>query len=207
MTGFTDPLARWNDRFAIPDYLFGESPNEYLFESKTFLQPGRALSVADGEGRNSVWLAGLGLSVDAFDFSPPAVAKAHTLAAKNHVAVNLQCCDWESFSWPVNHYDNVVGIFFQFVEPQSRAALFAKMAAALKPGGIIVIQGYGKNQLKFNTGGPGRLDNLYDEDLLREAFQGYEMLDLRTEEKTIAEGQAHRGMSALVGLVARKPMI
>ena len=205
MATFTNPLQRWQHRFDIEGYLFGEQPNAYLARQQQHLQPGLALSVADGEGRNSVWLAKQGLQVDAFDFSSKAVDKAHQLATAHHVQVNFQCSDWQSFAWPQARYDNVVGIFFQFAGPDQRAQLFARMDACLKPGGVLVIQGYSTAQLKFNTGGPGELDHLYDEALMRASFPGYEVLDLQTYEANIAEGTAHNGMSGLVGFVAKKP--
>jgi hypothetical protein len=99
----------------------------------------------------------------------------------------------------------VAGIFFQFAAPEERAVLFEKIKDSIKPGGVLVIQGYGKNQLKYNTGGPGKLDHLYDDALMREAFTGYEVLVCNTYETTIQEGAGHSGMSALVGFVARKP--
>jgi cyclopropane fatty-acyl-phospholipid synthase-like methyltransferase len=161
--------------------------------------------LADGEGRNSVWLAQQGFTVDAFDFSEPAVDKAKALAAKHHVNINFTCSDWQSFDWPEAHYDLVAGIFFQFATPEERVELFEKIKHSLKPGGVVVIQGYGKNQLTHNTGGPGKLDHLYDEDLLRQAFDGFELQVCDTYETTLQEGAGHSGMSALVGFVARKP--
>jgi cyclopropane fatty-acyl-phospholipid synthase-like methyltransferase len=204
MTTFTDPLARWNSRFSAEGYLFGESPNAYLAEMTPRLKTGKTLSLADGEGRNSVWLAKQGVDVDAFDFSPVAIQKARQLADKHDVKVNYHCSDWESFDWAPNRYDNVVGIFFQFVDPASRSELFAKIDQALKPGGILLIQGYGKDQLQYKTGGPGELDHLYDEKLLRSAFSNYQVLDLATYTTEVDEGAGHKGMSALVGFVGRK---
>ena len=205
MTGFTNPQAMWDKRFSTPDYVFGEEPNDFLVSQAALIGKGHALALADGEGRNSVWLAQQGLSVDAFDFSAPAIAKAQALAAKHQVSVNFTCSDWQSFDWPTAHYDLVAGIFFQFAAPEERAVLFEKIKDSLKPGGLLIIQGYGKNQLKYNTGGPGKLDHLYDEDLLRQAFAGFEVQVCDTYETTIQEGAGHSGMSALVGFVARKP--
>lgn len=202
---FADPLARWNERFSAQGYLFGEEPNAYLASQAQHLRPGSALSVADGEGRNSVWLAGRGLRVEAFDFSPVAVDKARALAQRHGVQVALHCATWQDFTWKQAAYDNVVGIFFQFADPADRTDLFQRMDAALRPGGVLLIQGYGKEQMRFGTGGPGKLDHLYDEALLREAFPAYEVLDLRTYEAQVNEGSGHQGMSALVGFVARKP--
>ena len=195
----------WDKRFSTPDYVFGEEPNAFLVSQAALIGKGQALAVADGEGRNSVWLAQQGLSVDAFDFSSPAIVKAQALAAKHKVKVNFTCSDWQSFDWPTAHYDLVAGIFFQFAAPDERTQLFEKINKSMKPGGLLIIQGYGKNQLKYNTGGPGKLDHLYDDALMREAFADYEVLVCNTYETSITEGAGHSGMSALVGFVARKP--
>jgi SAM-dependent methyltransferase len=205
MSGFTNPQDHWDTRFSTPDYVFGEEPNDFLVSQASRLGHGHALALADGEGRNSVWLAQQGFTVDAFDFSAPAVAKAQALAAKRHVRVNFNCTDWQSFDWKAAHYDLVVGIFFQFAAPPDRAQLFEKIKKTLKPGGLLLIQGYGKNQLSYNTGGPGKLDHLYDDALMLEAFAGYDVLASNTYENSIQEGAGHSGMSALVGFVARKP--
>ncbi len=197
--------ALWNARFAVPDYVFGEAPNAFLLAQAARLGQGRALALADGEGRNSVWLAQQGFTVDAFDLSEAAVAKAQALAEKHQVSVNLSCTDWRSFDWRSAHYDLIVGIFFQFAEPQERTELFEHVKQSLKPGGVLVIQGYGKDQLRFNTGGPGKLANLYDEDTLRQGFAGFEVLVCHSYEADLHEGAAHVGRSALVGFVGRKP--
>ena len=205
MTLNANPTDRWNARFSsVPGYVFGESPNSDLRQMAGHLQAGKTLALADGEGRNSVWLAQQGLEVNAFDLSPVAVQRAQQLAAKNAVHVNYQCCGWESFDWAPQYYSNVVGVFFQFVDPAARAQLFSKMDQCLKPGGVVLIQGYGKAQMQYTSGGPGVLENLYDEDLLRLAFANYEVLDSRTYTEEVQEGEGHSGMSALVGWVARK---
>ena len=205
MTAFTDPHTTWNQRFATEHYVFGEKPNTYLQAQAAHLVPGTALAVADGEGRNGVWLARQGLQVDAFDFSENAVRKAQALATQHGVALHCVCSDWQSFDWKLDHYDNIVGIFFQFATPEERTKLFARMVASLKPGGTLIIQGYTARQLDFNTGGPGKLAHLYDEEMMLDAFGQLDILDLRTYEAEIAEGTGHQGMSGLLGLTARKP--
>jgi SAM-dependent methyltransferase len=205
MTGFTNPQAMWDKRFSTPDYVFGEEPNAFLVSQAALLGKGQALAVADGEGRNSVWLAQQGFTVDAFDFSVPAIDKAQALAAKHRVSVYFIHSDWQSFDWKPAHYDLVAGIFFQFAAPNERTQLFEKIKQCLKPGGLLIIQGYGKKQLNYNTGGPGKLDHLYDDALMREAFAGFEVLVCNSYETSITEGAGHSGMSALVGFVARKP--
>lgn len=204
MAKFSKALERWNERFSIQNYLFGKNANHYLVAQKEHFKNGKALVIADGEGRNSVWLAQQGLSVDAFDFSPIAIEKAKNLALEKGANVNFICSDWQSFAWQNNAYDYVVGIFFQFADPEERKTLFALMDKSLKSGGLMIIQGYGENQLQYNTGGPGVLENLYTEELLKNAFPNYEVIDSSTYEKEIEEGDGHAGMSALVGFVGKK---
>jgi cyclopropane fatty-acyl-phospholipid synthase-like methyltransferase len=206
MSTFNNPQQTWNHRFAAEHYVFGEAPNAYLKSQAAHLVPGTALAVADGEGRNGVWLAQQSLQVDAFDFSNNALRKAHALAQSRQVAVNWVHSDWQSFDLRPAHYDNVVGIFFQFATPDERSALFARMLSSLKPGGTMIIQGYTPRQLDFNTGGPGKLAHMYDEALMLDAFGELDILDLRTYEAEISEGTGHQGMSGLLGLTARKPV-
>ena len=205
MTGLAYPQAMWDKRFSTPTYVFGEEPNAFLVSQAALLGKGYALALADGEGRNSVWLAKQGFTVDAFDFSAPAIVKAQALADKHKVHLNFSCSAWQDFDWQAARYDLVAGIFFQFATPDERAELFQKIKDCLKPGGVLVIQGYGKNQLTYQTGGPDKLEHLYDEDLLRQAFAGFEIQLCEPYETSIQEGAGHSGMSALVGFVARKP--
>ncbi len=204
--GFTDPAQTWNRRFAEEGFLFGTAPNGWLAAHADQWSPGqRVLCVADGEGRNSVWLAARGLHVDAFDIAEAGVAKARALAASHGVHVDLQVADCDGWAWPLDAYDGVAAIFVQFADPAMRARLFARMAASLRPGGTLVLQGYTPRQLEYRTGGPGLVSHLYTEALLREAFADLQIVELQSYEADLAEGSGHHGRSALVGLVARKP--
>lgn len=203
--GFDQPREVWNHRFDTPEFIFGEMPNAYLVSQRHLFKPGRALAIADGEGRNGVWLAEQGFTVDAFDISDVAIEKAKRLAASRGVHINFHCCRYEDFAWPSGHYDIVVGIFFQFASPAMRTDLFKKMAASLKPGGLVVIQGYTAKQLEYKTGGPNKLDHLYDAHMIREGFPGFTWLDLRCYETQLSEGTGHSGMSALLGAVGQRP--
>ena len=203
---FTDPAGTWNKRFEAADYIFGTEPNDYLLAKAHLLAPGgRVLCVADGEGRNSVWLARQGMRVDAFDIAEIGVAKARKLAADAGVTVNYDVADCDGWPWPVDAYDAVVAIFIQFADPAMRERLFARMAAALKPGGLLVLQGYTPKQLEYKTGGPPILSHLYTEDMLREAFAALEIIELDAYEADLREGNHHVGRSALVGMIARRP--
>ena len=202
---FTDPAGTWNKRFAGDDYLFGTAPNHWLLEHAAVWQPGeRVLSVADGEGRNSVWLAGRGLAVDAFDIAGLGVAKARRLAAAQGVSVNFTLAECDTFAWPQAAYDGVAAIFVQFADPAMRARLFNNIIRSLKPGGTLVLQGYTPKQLEYRTGGPPHESHLYTEAMLRAAFAEMEIIELREYEAEVAEGTGHKGRSALVGLVARR---
>lgn len=199
--------AIWNQRYrdAGDAYLFGTAPNAFLArEAPRLLAGSRVLSVADGEGRNSVWLAGRGHRVTATEISPVALEKARRLASENHVAVDFVLADILAWTWPEAVYDAVVAIFIQFAGPQERVALFEGLKRALKPGGLLFLQGYTPKQLEYRTGGPPSEANMYTPALLEAAFGDLEILDLREYEDDLAEGAAHCGRSALIQLIARR---
>lgn len=204
--------AIWSSRYreAGEGYLFGTEPNRFLAHRGELLQARQsALSIADGEGRNSVWLAEQGLDVTAVEISPIAVEKARRLAAGKHVAVRFLIADILGPEWPpaefVDAFDWMVGIFIQFTGPAERERQFAAMKRATRRGGRILLQGYTPRQLEYRTGGPSAVENLYTADMLRLAFSDWTIEELVEYEDNIAEGAGHRGRSALIGLVARKP--
>jgi len=204
--GFSDATQFWNQRFDKPEFIFGKEPNEYLVEqAERFLKPqDKVLCIADGEGRNGVWLAKQGMQVVGFDASDIALAKAKQFAKDNHVQVEYSFSDTDSFIWQDNRYDAVAGIFIQFADPQMRARIFHQTYKALKPGGYFILQGYTPKQLEYKTGGPSLIEHLYTEEMIRDLARAFEILDLRCYEKELSEGARHTGMSALLGLVARK---
>jgi SAM-dependent methyltransferase len=202
---FSDARATWDGRFERADYIFGIAPNAFLAGQAHRLRPGqRALCVADGEGRNSVWLARQGLRVAAFDISPVGVRKAQALAAQAGVTVDYAVAGAADYAWPAAAFDVVAAIFIQFATPDERALLFAQMLDALVPGGVLLLQGYTPRQLEYRTGGPPRADHLYTPDLLRAAFAAHEILELREHDVVLAEGTQHAGMSALIDCVVRR---
>lgn len=203
---FHNPSGTWNQRFQAPGFLFGRQPNTWLRGQTSQWLPGqRVLCVADGEGRNSVWLAQRGLQVDAFDISEVGVAKARTLARDAGVTVNFQVSDCDAYPWPEAVYDGVAAVFVQFADPALRARMFASIVRCLRPGGSLVLQGYTPRQLDYKTGGPSIASHLYTDAMLRDAFASLDILELNEYEAELAEGTGHRGRSALVGLVARRP--
>ena len=203
---FDDAKEFWNKRFDKEEFIFGKEPNEYLvLQAKTYLKPNqKVLCIADGEGRNGVWLAKQGMQVVGFDVSDIALQKAKQFAIDNQVEIAYSLSDTDRFDWQENTYDAVIGIFIQFAEPQMRARIFKQAHKALKPGGILILQGYTLKQLEYKTGGPSLKDHLYTEGIIRELAKEFQILDLRCYEKELNEGARHAGISALLGLVARK---
>jgi SAM-dependent methyltransferase len=202
---FADAAATWNQRFAGDEFLFGTDPNDWLRENVHHLPPGgRVLCVADGEGRNSVWLAKQGFVVEAFDIADVGVEKARRLAAREGVHVHYRVADCDAYAWPEAAYDGVAAIFVQFADPAMRRRLFARVVTSLRDGGVLVLQGYTPKQLEYRTGGPPHASHLYTETMLREAFAALEIVALREYEADVAEGRGHHGRSALIGLVARR---
>jgi SAM-dependent methyltransferase len=198
--------ARWQDRYSIPDYLFGKTPNYFLASCKALLpKSGKALAVADGEARNGVWLAEQGLDVTSLDFSEAAQAKAATLAKERGVKVNLIHADVHAWDYPENTFDVVVEIFTQFSKPDERPRKWAGMRKALKPGGLLILQGYTQKQLQYGTGGPNEIERLYSRAMVEQAFGDLRDVKIVEEEREIHEGVAHGGMSAVIGLTGRKP--
>lgn len=172
----------WTERYQSVgnDFLFGQDPSEFLVERKSIFKAQQsALMIADGEGRNSVWLAAQGLKVTANEISNVAINKAKKFAQDSDVHVNfVECniltdewstkCDQDSFDW-------VMGIFIQFANAEERQKLFSVMKAMTKPNGRIVLLGYTFKQLEYRTGGPSAIENLYTQDLLRNAFKDWEL--------------------------------
>jgi len=206
MSDIPPDLQRWNTRFSAEDYVFGTAPNAFLAREAWRLQPGaKVLALADGEGRNGVFLAERGMDVLSLDFSPPAQEKARKLAVARGVAIRTETADLRHWAWPRCAFDAVVAIFIQFAPPDFRPRLFAAMMAALKPGGLLFLEGYRTEQLAYGTGGPSQIEHLYTEALLREAFAGAEIILLDAHDTLLAEGSGHRGHSAVIDLIARRP--
>jgi cyclopropane fatty-acyl-phospholipid synthase-like methyltransferase len=198
-------LTRWQERFAAPGYLFGTEPNAFLKDHAHLLRKGeKALAIADGEGRNGVFLAEQGLDVLSVDFSPIAQDKARKLAAERGVTLRIEQVDIIDWDWPSEAFDVVAAIFFQFVLPPERDKIFAGIKKTLKPGGLLLLEGYGLKQLEYKTGGPSNPTQLYTRELLEQAFGDFSSLDIREYDRVVNEGDRHAGMSALIDAVGRK---
>jgi cyclopropane fatty-acyl-phospholipid synthase-like methyltransferase len=201
-----DHIALWETRYSGAEFLFGQVPNAFLASQAGRLQRGqKALAVADGEGRNGVWLAEQGLDVLSVDASAAAQEKARRLAKARGVRLQIELADLSQWAFPEAAFDVVAAIFIQFAAPDLRTVLFRRMKQALRPRGLLVLEGYRPEQLQYGTGGPPYIENLYTEAMLREAFSDFEILLLNSYDTVIEEGSAHKGMSALIDLVVRRP--
>jgi len=198
-------FERWEKRFSGPEYAFGTEPNAFLVQQAHLLPAtGTALAVADGEGRNGVWLAERGLDVLSIDWSPAGQAKARALAKSRGVVLRTALTDLLEWEWPACAYDVVAAIFIQFLAPLERRQVFAAMRDALKPGGLLLIEGYRPEQLNYKTGGPSQVENLYTRELLQAEFAGLSELAITAHDSLTSEGTSHVGMAALIDLVGRK---
>ncbi len=196
-------MSIWNERYAGAEYFYGTEPNAFLVSQHGLLRPGMScLAVADGEGRNGVWLAEQGLEVLSLDASSVAQDKAKRLSKTRNVTMRFEQADllaWRS----TERFDVVAAIFIQFVGPDLRPVQFENLKRHLKPGGLLLLQGYTPRQLDYKTGGPSQVENLYTETILRELCADMDILHLCEHDSVIHEGTGHSGMSALIDLVAR----
>ncbi len=198
-------FERWEGRYAAAGYVFGKEPNYFLASRRSMLpKQGKVLAVADGEARNAVWLAQQGLEVLSLDFSPAAQEKGKKLAAERGASLKFELADVHTWPYPEAAFDVVVEIFTQFSTPAERALKWAGMRKALKPGGLLILQGYTPKQLQYATGGPKELENLYTREMLEQGFAGFKEVQFVEEELVMHEGDRHSGMSAVIGLTAIK---
>jgi cyclopropane fatty-acyl-phospholipid synthase-like methyltransferase len=194
----------WDERFSIEEYLFGAEPAQALVKLEHYLIPqGDTLVIADGEGRNSVYLASKGFKVTASDASTVANIKARALAASQNVEVNYQVEDFFDIDWSAQQYDNIVGIFFQFIPPDKIKQVLTALRTAIKKGGTLLIHGYTPQQIELATGGPKDASLMYTKELFEDLFENVEILVNKEYQMHLTEGSGHNGPSALIDFVAQ----
>jgi SAM-dependent methyltransferase len=199
-----DEQALWDARYGAEDYLFGTAPNGYLASQAARFRPGqRALAVGDGEGRNAVWLAGLGLDVTLVDISPVGLEKARRLAAAQDCRIRTIAADLTRWDWPVGRFDLAVEIFVH-LPTAGRQQIHRAMAASLAPDGLALVEAFQKRQIDRPSGGPRSAPMLYDAASLAEDFAGLETLELLEGTVRLAEGTKHRGPAAVVRYLGRR---
>lgn len=195
----------WDKRYSGEEFVYGTEPNAFLAQMADRLPPGgRVLSLAEGEGRNAVFLAGRGHSVTAVDASSVGLAKAHRLAAARGVEIATRVADLAHYAIEPAAWDGIVSIFCHVPEA-IRADLHRRVVAGLKPGGVLILEAYTPEQLGYGTGGPKEIERTMTLDALRTEFASLEVEHAAELEREVIEGRYHSGLGAVVQFVARKP--
>ncbi|HMU61210.1 MAG TPA: methyltransferase domain-containing protein [Gemmatimonadales bacterium] len=194
----------WDERYASPEYVYGTEPNDFLASVASQIPRGRVLSIADGEGRNGVFLASLGHDVTSVDASAVGLAKAARLAAARGVHLTTQVVDLADYVIEPGAWAGIVSIFVH-LPPALRQRVHAQVVRGLAPGGVFILEAYSPDQLRHGTGGPSNPELLPTLDALRAELGGLEFTHAAALERDVQEGQFHRGRSAVVQVVARKP--
>ena len=194
----------WDNRYGTAsDYVFGTAPNDFLAAVAAQIPPGPVLCVAEGEGRNAVFLARRGHAVTAVDQSAVGLAKAQALAAQHGVALTTVVADLSVYPITPAAWSGIIVIFVH-LPPALRASVLAQTVAGLAPGGLLVLECYSPAQLAFNTGGPRDVTLLPTLADLRRELTGLDLVHGQEIERDVHEGGGHTGRSAVVQVIARR---
>ncbi len=192
----------WNERYGSDDFAYGTEPNSFLAENAHLLT-GPVLSLAEGEGRNAVFLASLGFDVLGVDGSAVGLAKAHKLAESKGVSIRTEVADLASYVPTANFYGSVVSISAH-LPSDVRRRLYPLVEQCLKRGGILLFEAYSKSQLSRNTGGPKDVDMLMTAEDIQKEFPNCEVLLCREIEREVVEGEFHTGVASVVQFIGKK---
>lgn len=195
----------WDERYDTDEYVYGTEPNDFLREQAGLIgePPRQVLCLADGEGRNGVYLATLGHHVRSVDASVVGLRKAARLAEREGVTLETQVADLTEHTFPAEAFDAVVSIFCH-VPAAGRPHLHRQVARTLKPGGILILEAYTPAQAPRDTGGPPDADRTPTAAELEAAFADFEILSSREFDRQVIEGRGHTGLGAVVQFLARK---
>jgi SAM-dependent methyltransferase len=194
----------WDTRYSSQDYVYGTEPNAFLAEVGGRIAPrGRVLSLAEGEGRNAVYLATMGYQVTGVDSSRVGLEKAQRLAAQHSVGITTVVADLAEFPIEPGSWDGIISIFCH-LPSHVRAAVHRRVVAGLRPGGVFILEAYTPRQLTFKTGGPSQIDALADLATLRRELAGLRLVRAAELERDVFEGQGHFGRSAVVQILGIK---
>jgi len=194
----------WNLRFSDPGFMYGDQPNDFLKAQSSLLKPsGRILCLAEGEGRNAVYLASQGYDVTCVDFSEAGLIKTRLLAEAKGVQVETVCADLTHYNIQAGSWDGIVMIFGHFDKPL-RLSLYQRISKGLKKGGTVLLEVYSSEQLALGTGGPKSLEYLYTKEELEAAFNDFSSVSIFALMREIHEGEYHNGLSATLQVIATK---
>lgn len=193
----------WDERYNSDEYAYGKEPNQFLAEHFGSIHQGAVLSLAEGEGRNAVFLARQGYSVTAVDGSAVGLKKAERLAKEHGVEINLVHADLTGFDIGESCWDGIVSIFCPLPSIQ-RSRLHQRVVAGLKPGGVFLVEAYTPDQLRYGTGGGNSLDTMTSMESLIQDLVGLKFMRLAELERSVVEGSYHTGLGAVVQAIAIK---
>jgi len=193
----------WNTRYSETPFAYGTEPNRWFHDTLDDLTPGRLYLPGEGEGRNAAHAARLGWEVAAVDYSAAGKEKALRLADEHGVSFSYDVADLSAFEPPAAHFDAAALIFLHLPAPL-RALVHARTVDALRPGGVLIVEAFAKEQLAYGTGGPKNEDMLYDMATLQEDFRDMEFLTAERVDTVLEEGTYHSGRSAVIRLLLRK---
>ena len=207
-TAADDPVAKlrafWNARYAGEEFVYGREPNDFVVQAVSAIpHQGRVLCLADGEGRNGVWLARQGFRVTAVDVAEQGVAKGRELARASGVEIETRVADVTRFDLGIERWDAIVSIFLH-LPSKARRELHRRAIAALAPGGVFVYEAYGPEQLRYRTGGPPEAQLLHSLDDVVPDFDGCAIERAFEGVRAVNEGRLHRGDGFVVQVIARK---
>ena len=193
----------WEKRYAAEEYAYGKAPNIFFRSELERLEPGHALFPAEGEGRNAVYAARLGWSVEAFDYSSAAKQKALALAKANQVTLQYQVSSIEDFPFERKQYD-LIALFFVHLPPPLRRQLHMACASALQAGGQLILEGFHKSQLALQSGGPKKGAMLFSQEELEADFASLSLDQISRQRVILEEGPYHNGPAETVRIRATK---
>jgi SAM-dependent methyltransferase len=195
----------WDDRYASAGYVYGTEPSDFLTERYSVLPArGDVLCLADGEGRNGVFLATKGMRVTGVDSSAVGLAKAERLAAERGVPYTTVLADLSVWDLGDARWDGIVSIWAHLPAP-IRTTLHPRLARALRPGGVLLLEHYHPRQLSYGTGGPSDPTMMLTLDEFDQAFADWERLHTFEGERIVVEGSGHGGNSYVTQAILRKP--
>ena len=203
MSDHSGAQAMWEQRYSVDDYVYGTEPNGFLREHLSVLPMGDALCLAEGEGRNAVFLATTGRRVSSVDLTEAGVAKTLRLALAVGVSVDAVVGDVADYDLGVDRWDAIVSIFAHMPSPV-RVDLHRRVVACLRPGGVFLLEAYTPDQIGRGTGGPGSADLMMTIEGLRSELEPLEFVYAEERERQIVEGTHHTGIGSVVQVIARK---
>lgn len=197
---------RWDERYADDEFMFGTEPNDFLREQFRAIPPGRVLCLADGEGRNGVFLAQQGYDVTSVDLSPVGLAKARRLAEAKGVTIDTVAADLDQYALGSDRWSGIVWMYLHpFID--LRTKLFRAATKALTPGGVFLLEAYTPEQLARGTGGPSDASQMPTLAEIEAGLAGLTFEIGREIERDVIEGAGHFGLASVVQVVARRPAV